>query len=630
MLAVVILNDLRGFVKMGSFSKFQGPNWDNSQEYSNFNDSKIAEDLTSIEENIAAIIRLSNVLSESVLAANNETIKATDEQIINAQKISETKLKLKMNLGNLGTFANCALSVNGSDQSGKALLSKVQTLGAKSNAASKAYFSWLILIEESSLESFLKHPIAKTEFFQISRSRLRKDQLLSLSEETLIEELGVNGPTAFGNLYDDISSSITCKIPEYDPDKIFGLSQASALLEDSNPTIRKSAYREINSAWNKNTAVCASILNSLSGWRLDLYKKRSMSFLEAPLNTNCISEDTLKTMFDTIKSRKSVATRALKTQAKILNTPQLGPWDLFAPFPSSSNQEGDKWTFNEAIELIKKAFGSIDSSMSDFVQTMVDKQWLEGSLGAQKRPGAYCTKFPKSRSPRVYMSYSGGIKDVITLAHELGHAYHNWIMRDLPINETTYPMTLAETASIFAQTVVNDHLLAACKTDTDRLKVLWTDSREAEAFLLNIPVRYQFEEKFYERRRSEVLSVEDFKQTMTDYLEDWYGDSLSEGNEMFWASKLHFHISGLSFYNFPYSFGYLFSLGVYSRKSELGPQFFDSYVNLLRDTGRMTAEELASKHLGVDLTKPEFWNKSIDIVSAKMKRFEQLSESYKQ
>jgi oligoendopeptidase F len=208
------------------------------------------------------------------------------------------------------------------------------------------------------------------------------------------------------------------------------------------------------------------------------------------------------------------------------------------------------------------------------------------------------------------------------LAHELGHAFHNWVMRDMPHYETFYPMTLAETASIFGETVVGNALLEKAKGPGDRLSFTWTQAREVESLLLNISARFHFEKAFYERRQDQTLNPDDFKKLMTESWSEFYGDSLTEMDPMFWASKLHFSISSLSFYNFPYIFGYLFSLGVYAQRPKLKDKFYDAYVNLLRDTGRMTAEEVAAKHLGADLTKPDFWRASLAESKRSVDQFE--------
>jgi oligoendopeptidase F len=258
---------------------------------------------------------------------------------------------------------------------------------------------------------------------------------------------------------------------------------------------------------------------------------------------------------------------------------------------------------------------------------MAERRWIEGTVSDHKRPGAYCTRFMKSKTPRVYSTYTGGMSDVITLAHELGHAFHGWVMRELPEAQQSYGMSLAETASTFGETAVRDALLASAADDHTRFHILWEDCAALPTFVLNIPTRFEFERNFYEQREERPRRPAEIKSLMADAWRRWYGDCLSEPDPMFWASKLHFYISGTSFYNFPYLFGYLFSLGVYAERARLGADFFDAYVALLRDTGRMTAEELARKHLGADLTKPDFWRASVASMNAKVGQFETLAQT---
>ena len=260
--------------------------------------------------------------------------------------------------------------------------------------------------------------------------------------------------------------------------------------------------------------------------------------------------------------------------------------------------------------------------MGDFVQMMADNNWIEGSLGPTKSPGAYCTNFAKSRTPRVYMCYSGTLANIQTLAHELGHAFHSWVMKDMAYEETFYPMTLAESASIFGETILQDELEQASKDKWQRLESNWQEVSSAAAILLNIMARFDFEHEVYQKRRTSVFSPEDYKTMMAKAWENNYGDAVESMDSMLWASKLHFYLSGISFYNFPYIFGYLFSLGIYAQKDNLGENFYSTYINLLKDSGRMTAEEVAKKHLTQDLTDTKFWDESLKIVEQKLQKFE--------
>ena len=185
-------------------------------------------------------------------------------------------------------------------------------------------------------------------------------------------------------------------------------------------------------------------------------------------------------------------------------------------------------------------------------------------------------------------------------------------------------MSLAETASTFGETLVRDALLASASSSQDRLDMAWEEMSALVAFILNIPTRFEFEQRFYEARAERPLLAGELEAMMSEAWATWYGDSLAEPDPLFWANKLHFYISGLSFYNFPYLFGYLFSLGVYARRAEAGAGFYPRYQALLRDTGRMSAEDIAAQHLSVDLTKPEFWQQTVDSLESRVDAFEDL------
>ena len=222
------------------------------------------------------------------------------------------------------------------------------------------------------------------------------------------------------------------------------------------------------------------------------------------------------------------------------------------------------------------------------------------------------------------MTYDGALGDVSTLAHELGHAWHSWLMRDMRPWARTYPMTLAETASTFAEQILLDSVLAdGASSAGEKQAVLDSRLQAAAAFLLNIPVRFDFESAVYEERANQELGSERLCELMLQAQREWYGDALAEDelDPWFWASKLHFYITGLSFYNFPYTFGYLFSLGIFARAKREGDSFLPRYEALLRDTGSAPAEAVARDHLSVDLEESHFWNESVDLIEKDLEAY---------
>ena len=199
-------------------------------------------------------------------------------------------------------------------------------------------------------------------------------------------------------------------------------------------------------------------------------------------------------------------------------------------------------------------------------------------------------------------------------------------MDGLPVMAQEYAMNVAETASTFAEMIVSDSAVKEATTKEEKLALLEDKINRSLAFFMNIHARFLFETRFYEQRKQGLLSADELCQLMEEAQKEAFCDALSSYHPHFWASKLHFYMTGVPFYNFPYTFGYLFSTGIYARAMEEGETFAAKYDALLRDTGRMTVEELAKKHLGVDLTQPDFWQSAIDVTLADVKQFMEMTE----
>jgi len=606
-----------------------GPSWDNSAEYPGLDSAEILGDLKRAEVLTAKCAVFAQEIRPFLESPAELTKDQKSKAVLAAQQAYKNFAEAQVLSGNVHTYVSCELSCDGSNAEAKELDAKVTAVENKMTQAFNPVSLFLQLTSEDVVKEYLDSDDTRASKFSVEQSRLLKDQALGLAEEDLPIALGEHGKDAWGKLYSNISSSLSADINMPDGSiKNVGLAEAASMMMGEDRVLREAAFRASKKAWATQEEACAEVINSLSGWRLEEYKRRSkvkkVHFLDAPLHSSRISKETLDAMMKATKDARHLGQRVLKLKAKIQGLEKLSPWDLNSPPPKMAESSWQKPTYDEAIDLIAKAFDSVDGEMGDFARFMAEQKWIDGSVGPKKRPGAYCTKFPKSRSPRVYMTYTGGMREVKTLAHELGHAFHNWVMKDMPLEETYYPMTLAETASIFAETVVNHSLLAKATSVGDRFSFLWNTVSEVTGLLTNVAARFEFENELYSQRENESFTPEKLKKLMDKSWTEYYGDTLTENDEMFWASKLHFHISGLSFYNYPYIFGYLFSLGVYAQKDVLGDKFYDAYIALLRDTGRLTAEEVAMKHLNADLTKPDFWNKSLEIVTKNVEEFEKV------
>jgi oligoendopeptidase F len=300
-------------------------------------------------------------------------------------------------------------------------------------------------------------------------------------------------------------------------------------------------------------------------------------------------------------------------------------YDQYAPIGRSER----KIKYNEAGDFVVKHLSSFSRSLGDFAKMAIEERWIEAEDRPGKAQGGFCTGLDMNKQSRIFMTYSETFGELLTLAHELGHAYHSWVLKDKDYFATQYPMNLAETASIFNELLVIDAAYEETDDPAEKLRLLDQKLQQAHIFFCDIRCRYLFDSTFYEERKKGVVPKDRLSEIMTGAQRTAYAGTLSEDgfHKLFWATKLHFFITDMPFYNFPYTFGFLFAGGVYNRARQEGPAFADKYDDLLADTGSMRTEELAKKHLGVDLTRPDFWETAVKRTLDDVSRFVELSET---
>ena len=616
---------------IGHGAAVEGVSWELASEYPAPDSAEIEEDLARLASLLDEIERHNAVLVPLLGVASGLSVETAEGGIAAAREAFVLAEEAGRLLRDPGVYADCRLSVDSDDDGAQALRGRLQGFRKRFAELSEPLSQFLDRAPGDVVEEWLDDTNTEPARFTVEHSRKRRHELLSLEEETLAAGLAEDGIHAWGRLYNQLSGTLSCEVTIGNQPRSMGLAEASGLLLRPDDALRENAWRAINGAWAEHAESCAAAINAIAGWRIEMCRRRSrggrpVHFLDAPLHLNRISRATLDTLLEVAAEAVPLARRAARLKARAYGKERYGPWDQRAPAPAGEVSEGGDAPipYSEAVDIVASSYGAVAPRMGEFVRMMADRRWIEGTVGERKRPGAYCTGFAKSRTPRVYMTYTGGASDVITLAHELGHAYHSWVMRDLPDCQRRYGMSLAETASTFGETIVRDALLERAGTPAEEIAIVWEEASALVAFILNIPARFDFEKALYEARAERPLRPAELNEMMSASWEKWYGDSLAEPDPLFWASKLHFYISGLSFYNFPYLFGYLFSLGIHARRDALGRDIFSRYVALLRDTGRMTAEDLAARHLEVDLTRPDFWRATVAMLASRIDRFEEL------
>ncbi|CAI3447977.1 M3 family oligoendopeptidase [Enterococcus cecorum] len=461
--------------------------------------------------------------------------------------------------------------------------------------------------------------------FRLSEMRRDGQELLDEQSENIINTLTLDGQSAWSQHYDTIVASI--QIP-FNGEMLSAGQAFNTMMSSQDKAVRQELFEKWEKAWSEKADIFADTLNHLDGFRLNNYKLHGVDdFLKQPLEYNRLDKETLDMMWGTIQKNKQPIIDFLTRKAQLFGKDKMDWQDQDAPIVLGDFEER-RYTFDQAADFIVENFKKFSPKMSEFAQMAFDKAWIEAEDRPGKRPGGYCTSLPKSQESRIFMTYGESVNEVSTLAHELGHAFHSHVMWDLPTLNQDYAMNVAETASTFAELIVADATLKEAKTDEEKINLLDVKLQNAIAMFMNIHARFIFESNFYAARQKGLVATDEITRLMVEAQKEAYIDGLGSYHPHFWAAKLHFFIDEVPFYNFPYTFGYLFSLGIYAKASQHADGFEDQYIALLRDTASMTTEELAKKHLDTDLHQATFWQAGIDMVLKDIATFMELTEKY--
>jgi oligoendopeptidase F len=560
----------------------------------------------------------SQLIEQFQAKVNNWTpLHSTEDQAYLIELLEDFE-KAGKKLRQAGAFVGCLQAQNTEDKKAYALEAKVTGLSASFQTALGALDSLLASFTEDVWSQILEAEPLKEVTFSLSERRERAKDKLSKEEEAVISALAVDGYHSWGQLYDLLVGKIKIPVEENGEMKHLSVGQAFNKFSSPDRRVREAVFKNWEQAWGDQADYFAKTLNHLSGFRLNVYKKRGWEeVLKEPLSINRMKKETLETMWAVISENKQLLVDYLNRKAKLLGIEKLSWFDLDAPYGKTES----KVSYQDGAKFIEQNFALFGEKMSAFATKAFEEQWIEAEDRPGKAPGGFCTGFPESEESRIFMTYSGTPSNVSTLAHELGHGFHSYAMRGVHYLNRGYAMNVAETASTFAEMIVADAAVKNAKNEEEKLVLLDDKIQRTLALLMNIHARFIFETRFYEERKQGLVSVEKLNELMEAAQKEAYCDALEQYHPLFWASKLHFFITGVPFYNFPYTFGYLFSLGIYAQALEEGKGYEEKYIALLRDTASMTVEDLAAKHLQVDLTQKDFWEKAVHLCIDDIKEF---------
>ncbi|PKF89000.1 oligoendopeptidase [Bacillus sp. BA3] len=561
----------------------------------------------------------------------NEEVKELDRLVSNINPKDNDEISLieafdlykntNMKSTQASAFIGCLEAQNAQDKKAGQLRIKQMKIVASLKMVLSRLDEKLIQLDDAVFNKILeKEPLNELKFVLNERREKAKEKL-SVKEESLITQLAMDGFEGWSQMYDTIVGSMT--IP-YKGEKL-SVGQAANKFSDPDEGARKELFTAWEQAWEEKSDLFARTLNHLAGFRLSVNEKRGWDdILKEPLEIGRMKKETLESMWNVIADHKEPLVRFLKRKAELLDLDKLSWADLDAPLAVTAQSK--VMDYQEGADFIIQQFSKFGSQLASFTQKAFEDSWIEAEDRPGKRPGGFCTGFPLNKQSRIFMTYSGTPSNVSTLAHELGHAFHSYAMRDIhPLNRS-YAMNVAETASTFAEMVVADAAVKEAASEEEKLVLLEDKIQRSVALLMNIHARYLFETRFYDERKQGYVSAERLNELMVDAQKEAYGDALSDYNPTFWASKLHFYITGVPFYNFPYTFGYLFSLGIYANALKEPAGFEEKYIALLKDTGSMKVEDLAEKHLGVDLETRDFWEEAVNACMEDVEEFMRLTD----
>jgi pepF/M3 family oligoendopeptidase len=434
-------------------------------------------------------------------------------------------------------------------------------------------------------------------------------------EESLAAELGITGSTAWGRLYEDVTAGVTATVEHPDGrSETLPIFAVRGLATSLDAGVREAAFRAELAAWQANAVPIAAALNAIKGETLALGARRGWDDpLDPVLEASAVERAAFEAMQSAVDASLRDFRRYLAAKAGLLGKERIAFWDLFAPV-------GDARTHSwpDATATVDRAFAGYGDDLVGLARLALGEAWVDAGPRSGKVGGGFCMHVGDGDS-RILMNFDGSIDSVHTLAHELGHAYHNRTLRHRTPLQRSTPMALAETASIFCETILTDRALEAAEGG-ERLALLEADLQGACQVVVDIRSRFLFESRLFERRRASTVPVRELSELMRDAQVEAYGDGLDarELHPLMWAAKPHYY--GSTFYNWPYTFGLLFGLGLYARWLDDAAGFRSAYDEMLSSTGIETASQLANR-FGIDIADEAFWNASLDVLRARIDDF---------
>ena len=596
------------------------PRWDLSNIYTGLDDPKLAADLATLKDEITT---LTSFFETELLALKDgqqdpEILSNRLSQLVDLTNTIDTRA------GTIGAFLYALTSTDSFDKAAEQLQSKFEIGLLPLRNLNVRIAAWLGSVADQ-LPAALAIPGSAHEHAFILLEEAQQSQyLMSEPEEELANELSLSGGSAWGDLQGTLTSQ---KEVEFDLDGKTETLPLPALINlRSHPSaeVRERAYHLEQATFEDMKEALAACLNGVKGVVNTLDRKRGREdSLHSSLDKARIDRQTLDAMIGAIQDALPMFRSYFQAKAKLLGFEKLPWWSLFAPIGNVDKT----YTFEDAKGIILTNFAKFSSEMADFARNAFENHWIDALQRPGKRGGAYCMGVEAVKESRIMSNFDGSFDQVMTLAHELGHGFHNYcaFQADKTPLQTQTPMTMAETASIMCETIVFNALLEQIDDPKAEQAILETAISSDAQTIVDIYSRYLFEQEVFARRKKSTLSADEISEIMLQAQRDSYGDGIDPEvmNKFAWTWKPHYYSTGLSFYNYPYAFGNLFAKGLYAIYQEKGDAFVQDYKALLASTGEASAADLAAR-FGIDIRSKEFWAASLAQIAPQIERYRQL------
>ena len=590
------------------------PHWDMTVVYPGLDSPEFEQGFAAVRDEIVALGEVFDrlgIAKRDAAALDAATVAAFDEAIGRMNATLE-------GVQTLGAYISSFVTTDSRNDLAQARMSEFQSTTTQLSQLSTRLTAWLGALDIDAL--LARSETARMHEFMLRRAQEESHHLMSPAEEELASELELSSGSAWAKLHGNVSSQLLVNIERDGETVSLPMSEVRNLAYDPERETRRLAYEAELAAWVTHAVPLAAALNSIKGQVNTLTQRRGWeSPLDEALFGNNIDRTTLDAMLTAARESFPDFRRYLRAKAKALGLDALAWYDIFAPLAESTRV----WDYAQGRDFIIGVFGDYSPKMGGFAERAFRENWIDAEPRPGKRDGAFCMGLRGDES-RILANYKPVFAGVSTLAHELGHGYHNLNRADRTYLQRTTPMTLAETASIFCETLIRDAALRDSDSG-EQLAILEASLQGSCQVVVDITSRFLFEQAVFEGRLERELSVDELNELMLDSQRQTYGDGLDGGalHPYMWAVKGHYYSTGRSYYNYPYMFGLLFGLGLYARFQAAPDEFRGSYDNLLASTGEADAATLANR-FGIDITTPDFWRASLAIVREDIDRFEGL------